>query len=150
MLPMRALRMLLGSLLAGDNSTLAPVALNNIVSLVKQPFTVNENLTLAGLMLATFTGSTPKAGTLGPQGSGIDPATQQQVVTILAPAGGWRWVCTGTPATPETLYGYILTDSTGTVILGAAELLNPLLISEIGDEIDLGSVMITFVLQPMM
>src|SRR5579864_4470302 len=75
MLPMKALRLKLGVLLAADVPTLAPVAANK-VALVNAAFAPNEALTIASLSFATFTGSAPIAGAAGPQGVGTDPATE--------------------------------------------------------------------------
>ncbi len=148
MLPMIALREALGALLAADIPTLAPAAANKI-ALVNAPFALDENLVLASLSFATFTGSAPKAGAAGAQGVGNDPGTGQQLITILAPVGGWRFVCTVAPGAPETIYGFALTDNAGAVLLGAALLDTPITITLVGDEIDLGAIPITFVLQPM-
>jgi len=148
MLPMKALRLKLGVLLAADVPTLAPVAANK-VALVNAAFAPNEALTIASLSFATFTGSAPIAGAAGPQGVGTDPATGDQVITILAPAGGWRYVCTVAPGAPETIFGYALTDNAGAVLLGVQLLDVPVTIHNVNDEVDLGSVPITFVVQPM-
>jgi hypothetical protein len=148
MLPMRALRLKLGTLLAADVPTLAPVAANKI-ALLNAPVAITENLVLAGLSFATFTGSAPIAGAAGPQGVGNDPATGDQIITILTPVGGWRFVCTVTPIAPEVIYGFALTDNAGAVLLGAQLLTSPVSIAAIADEIDLGAVPITFVVSPM-
>lgn len=148
MLPMIALREALGTLLAADVATLAPVAANKI-ALIAAAFANDENLVLGSLVFATFTGSAPKAGAAGAQGVGNDPATGQQIITILAPVGGWRFVCTVAPGAPETIFGFALTDSAGAVLLGAELLPVPITITLAGDEIDLGAIPITFVLQPM-
>jgi hypothetical protein len=149
LLPTFAVREQLGNLLAADATTLAPAMTANKIALVNQAFTPNENLTIAGLSFATFTGSTPIAGAAGAQGVGLDPATGDQVVTILAPAGGWRWTCTTAPTTAETIYGYALTNNAGTTLLGTELLPQPITISEVGDLVDLGAVAINFVNQPM-
>lgn len=148
MLPMKALRIALGTLLAADVGTLAPVAANKI-ALINAPVAIQENLTVAGLSFASFTGSAPIAGAAGPQGVGVDPLTGDQLITILAPVGGWRFVCSVAPGAPELIYGYALTDNGGTTLLGAQLLPTPTPIANVGDEIDLGSVPITFVIQPM-
>lgn len=147
MLPIKAVRLALGDLLAADVGTLAPVAANKI-ALVADSFVEDENVTLGSLTFATFTGSTPKAGAAGAQQVGIDPATLDQIITNLAPAGGWRWECTGAPASPETIWGYALTDNAGAVLLGIELLPTPIVITNVGDFIDLGSVTLRFVSQP--
>jgi len=148
MLPTKALRLALGDLLAADVATLAPVAANKI-ALVINNFVMDETLPLGAFTLATFTGSTPKAGAAGAQQVGSDPATQDQVITILAPVGGWRWECTVAPAAPETIFGYILTDNAGAVLLGMQLLDVPVTIVNATDFIDLGSVPMRFVVQPL-
>lgn len=149
LLPTFAVRKQLGTLLAADTTTLAPATNANAIALINAAFTPNENLLIGSLSFATFVGSTPIDGATGAQGVGIDPATGEQIVTILAPAGGWRWTCTTAPITPETIYGYALTDHAGATLLGTALLTTPITISEVGDVIDLGAVEITFVAQPM-
>ncbi len=148
MLPMIALRKKLGTLLAADVPTLAP-AVPNKIALINAPFSLDENLLIGGLSLATFTGSAPIAGTAGAQGVGTDPLTGDQIITNRAPAGGWRYVCTVAPGAPETIYGFALTDTAGAVLLAAALLVTPIVITAIGDEVDLGAVTIAFVIQPM-
>lgn len=148
MLPMIDLRLALGELLAADVATLAPLAANKI-ALIVEAFSLTENLVFADLVLASFTGSAAKAGAAGAQQAGTDPLTGDQVITILAPAGGWRWECTVAPVTPQQVVGYCLLDNAGAVLLAAAILDNPLSVAQVGDFVDLGSVPIRFVRTPM-
>lgn len=148
MLPMKAVRIRLGELLAADATTLAPATDANIIALIAAPFTESENLTVAGLTLATFTGSAPIEGATGSQQSGVKPATGEQAVTILAPAGGWRWECTAAPTTPEGIFGYCLLSNDGLTILAVTTLPTPQSIAGVGDFIDLGAVELTFTLAP--
>jgi hypothetical protein len=147
MLPVNSLRLALGDLLAADVPTLAPVAANKI-ALIAAPFVMDQNTVLAGLTLATFTGSAPKAGAAGAQQVGVDPATGDQVITILQPAGGYRFECTVAPATPETIYGAALINNAGTALLGLMELPNPINIAAVTDFVDVGTVEMRFVQQP--
>lgn len=149
MLPMKAVRLKLGELLAADATTLAPAADANKIALIAAPFVEDETLVVGDLTLASFTGSTPLEGEIGAQQAGIDPATQEQVITILAPAGGWRWECTVAPAEPQAIYGYALVDNAGTDLLGVAALPEAITIASVGDFIDLGSVNLRVVLQPL-
>lgn len=148
MLPMKALRIALGDLLAADVGTLAPVAANKIALIIAN-FALDEDLVVGDLTLATFTGSTPKAGAAGAQQVGIDPLTGDQVITNLTPAGGWRWECTAAPGAPQTVFGFALLDATLADLLGAALLATPVVITDVGDFVDLGAVTIRFVRQPM-
>ncbi len=149
LLPMRAVRLQLGELLAADSTTLAPGVSANKIALIAAAFNLNEALVIGDLTLASFTGSAPKAGTTGAQGVGTDPMTGEQLITILAPAGGWRFVCTVAPGAPQTIYGFCLTDNAGATLLAAEQLPSPITIASVGDEIDLGAVAMTFVLRPL-
>lgn len=149
MLPTQALRLQIGTALAGTTPLDQATALNR-VALISAPFTPNENLTFADLTLATFDGSTEKTVPLGSQEVGVDPLTGQQIITIVPPAGGWRFVSTGVTNLPQTIYGFCLYDSTGPGPLLACELLpTPISIVASGQQIDLGTVKLTLVLSPM-
>jgi hypothetical protein len=148
-LPMQSVRLTLGILLSADTHTLAPTTTPNKMALTNTNVTPSEVLTIASLSFATTAGMGPIAGAAGTQGIGNDPATGDQTITILTPAGGWRFVCTAAPATPETIYGFALTNNGGTALLAYALLPQPVNIAAVGDEIDLGAVTIVFVRQPM-
>ena len=149
MLPMRPLRLALGSLLAADTAYLAPASTPNKIALINAPFTPNETMTASSLSFATFTGSTPIAGTAGAQGVGNNPLIGSQQITILAPAGGWRWTCTAAPGSPDIIYGFALLDTTLATLLGVQLLPQAISIQSVGDEVDLGAILITFVTEPM-
>src|SRR5882724_3183489 len=100
MLPMRLIRLLIGSLLATDADSLAPAALGNKVALIKAAFSPDENMEVGDLVLADFDGSTPLVAGPGDQQVGNDPATGDQIITILEPAGGWRWITSGSTHLP--------------------------------------------------
>lgn len=148
MLAMKALRLLLGDLLAADVSTLAPVAANKI-ALIAAPVTPGENLVFGDLTLATFTGSAPKAGAAGAQSVGIDPVTGQQVINIKPPVGGYIFACTAAPTPPETIYGFALVDDAVAVLLGVELLPVPITIADVGDQVDCENPQMTFVLNPL-
>jgi len=149
MLPMLSLRLALGDLLAADANTLAPPTDANVIALISAPFTLNENLVVGDLTLATFDVSTPKAIATGDQQVGLDPATGEQKITILAPAGGFRWEVTTTDDLPQTIYGYALLTDGLAALLAAQTLPTPITLSAVTQFIDLGAVEITFVTQPM-
>lgn len=149
MLPMKDLRLSLGTALAADAATLAPVADANKVALIKTAFALNEDLEIGDLILATFTGSTPLSGSTGAQQVGIDPATLQQRITIKEPLGGWRWVNADASPLTQTIYGYCLINDAGDALLAAALLPTPITLTDIDQEINLGTVEMTFVAQPL-
>ncbi len=147
MLPMKSVRLQLGNLLAADTTTLAPVSANK-VALIAAAFTPSENLVIGDLTLASFTGSAPIAGAAGAQGVGIDPTTEDQVITNLAPAGGWRYVCTAAPATPQPIYGAALINNAGSTLLAVEAFPVPITITNVGDYVDLGALALNIVQQP--
>jgi hypothetical protein len=147
MVPLKAVRLQLGELLAGDTTTMAPVTGNKMV-LIKTAFVPNENIVLADLDQADFDGSTALVCGSGVQPVGIDPSTQDQVITIKSPVGGFRWETSGLTNLPQTIYGYALMDNAAAVLLGSELLDTPILLSAVGEEIDLGSVKMTIVTEP--
>jgi hypothetical protein len=118
------------------------------MKLVKAAFAPAEDIAFAGLTYADFDGSTPIVCGTGTQPVGIDPATQDQKITIKAPAGGFRWETSGITNLPQTIYGYALVDNADAVLLAMALLPTPLLLTEIGDEINLGAPELTIVTNP--
>lgn len=147
MMPTKAVREQLGELLGADTTTLAPVAANKM-ALVIADFNEDEDHVLADFTLATFTGSAPIAGAAGAQGVGIDPVTGDQVISILPPAGGYRYECTVAPASPQTVFGYILVDNGAATLLAMKKLTTPVTIENVGDFIDLGVPEMRLVAQP--
>jgi hypothetical protein len=149
MLPMKAVRLDIGTLIAADAATLAPATNANKIALVTAPFTPTENLVATDLTYASFTGSTPIAGSTGAQQTGVDPNTGQQIVTIKEPLGGWRWVVGGSTGLPVTVYGFALLDSTLATLLAVEAFATPQALTETGQEINLGTAKLTVVLNPM-
>lgn len=148
MLPMKALREQLGTALAAD-LPLAGAGATNKVRLLIADFTPNENMTFAQLVSADFDGSTPLAAALGTQQVGLDPLTGEQIVTMIEPLGGWRWITTGLTNLPQTVFGYALVDElAGTVLLGLTHLDVPVTLSIVGQEVRIPSVQFTLSQQP--
>jgi hypothetical protein len=149
MLPMVATRLRLGTLLADDTTTLAPAEDANLLGLVTNSFTLVETLTAGDLTIASTNGLAPIACATGDQGVGIDPVSQQQIITIIPGMGTFRWVSSGSFTEPITVYGFALTDSTGATLIAAQTLATPVVFSEAGYQIDLDPVQLVFVLQPL-
>lgn len=149
MLPMIGVREQLGNLLAADATTLAPATNANKLALVVNNFTLTENLTAAGLTLATTNGLGPITGVTGAQVVGIDPVTLQQKIVIKSPAGGYSWTTSGSFSGAITIYGYALLDTTLATLIAAALLPTPISVNAAGYLIDVDPVEITFVLSPM-
>lgn len=148
MLPHKEVRLRLGDLLAADDATLAPALAANKIALIKAAFAYSESIALADLDLADFDGSTPIAGAVGAQLVGIDPVTLEQIITIKDPVGGYRWITTGMTNLPQTIYGAALLNDAGDAILGLLVEDTPITLNAVGQQIDLGSVQMRFVAQP--
>jgi len=150
MLPIRTLRVAIADLLAANAATLAPAANANWIFLIMEDFSPNEILTFGDLVTATFTGSDEIEGEVGAQQVGNDPMTDEQIISILAPVGGYRWeVHTNTTNLPQTIYGYALVSQTFNTLLAMHHFDVPITLTQIGDFIDIGTPTIRFVLQPM-
>jgi hypothetical protein len=122
----------------------------NRVGLVMAPFTPSPTTAFADLTLATFTGATPKTVALGAQEAAQDPVSNQQIVTIVEPVGGWRFVTADAVNLPQTIYGFALWDSTSPETLIGSQLLpNAVTLTAAAQEINLGTVKFTMVLQPL-
>jgi len=143
MLPMRALRLQIGAALAAD-LPLAAIAATNKVRLVIADFTPDEDMVFADITSADFDGSTPLAAALGAQQVGLDPLTGDQIVTMVEPLGGWRWITTGLTNLPQVVYGYALCDEVAApVLLGLTKLDSPISLTIVGQEIRIGQVQFT-------
>lgn len=149
MLPMAAVRLQLGTLLAADPTTLAPASTPNQVALIISPFSLAESLVVSDLTLGATLGLAPLAGIAGTQGVAQDPISGAQILTLLPPVTGWRWVTSGTWTTPITVYGAALTNAAGTTLLGAMQLATPIILTEPGFQVDIDPLQMTFVLQPL-
>lgn len=147
-LPMEALRLQLGVLLAADATTLAPASLENKIALIIAPFVLAETLVYSDLVLAAANGLAPLAGIAGAQGVAQDPVSQSQIITILPPPTGWRWVSSGS-GFPITVYGAALIDNGATTLLAVEQFSVPIQLTAAGYQVEIDPVQMTFVLQPL-
>jgi len=131
-------------LAAADPATLAPAALANHVHLIKTDVNPDTYHYSAGDE-ASFTGAGAKSAGVGAQTVYTDSVTQDRVILIKDPAGGWVWVCTVAPLPdPETIFAVVLTDNADAVTLGVYQLLPPIVITNIGDAVVVGSLEFRF------
>jgi hypothetical protein len=124
--------------LATDTATLAPAANANHMSLLKAPIAPSESVGLGDLTFADFDGSTPLDVTLGAQAEALDPATNDSVITLSPPVGGWRWVTTGITNLPQTIYGVALMDKTDATVLATEAFPVPIVLTAIDQVVDIG------------
>lgn len=136
----RALREAMAQLLAANAATLAPAADGNVVALIKAAFTPSEEIVLADLSLANFDGSTPIEAGTGTQPEGLDPNTNDALITILPPAGGWRFETTGTTNLPQTIYGYALLSNDLATLFATEQLAETVTLTAVNQVVELPSV----------
>lgn len=130
-------------LLGMDTTTLSGMATLR-VGLVKEPFVPSPSLAYGDLTFANFDGSTAKTPVSGDQPESLDPATGDALLDILPPAGGWRWETTGLTNLPQTVYGFALYNTAGTVLY-ASELLDiPVELNDVNQTVILASVRMRF------
>lgn len=150
MLPMLAVRLQLGALLAADPTTLAPPMNANEVGLIVAPFTPGENLTVGSLTLGSTNGLGPVPCAAGAQDVAIDAVSGQQQITLLAHAApGFRWVSSGTFTGPITVYGFALLTNAAAALLAVQALATPIVLTDPGYSIDLDPITLTLVVQPL-
>lgn len=150
MLPVTSIRQAIADLLAADTTTFAQAVTAVKLALVKNDFTEDENLVMGDFTKADFDGYADIAGVLGAQQVGIDPNTNEFVLTIKEPAGGWRWECTGGTGLPQSIYGFICFAPGGSgVLLCMKRFDEAIAITASGQYIDIGNAEVRFVLQPM-
>jgi len=137
-----ALREKAAQLLAADTATLAQAADNNVIALVMEPFTPSEGLAVGGLTLATFDGSTPILVGLGAQPEGLDPNTNDGLISLKPPAGGFRFETTGTTNLPQTIYGFALLNEAMDTLFASEALAAPITLTAVNQVINLENVQI--------
>jgi hypothetical protein len=149
MLPMQAVRLQLGVLLAADPTTLAPAGTGNKVAVIIAPFTPVETLVAADLTLATTNGLAAVVCATGTQAAGLDPVTGAQIITLIPGAApGFYWLTSGTFPPSITVYGYALLDNAETTLLAVAPLNTPVVLTQTGQVLDANPLIFQFVLQP--
>jgi hypothetical protein len=127
-------------LLAADASTLAPATDANVIALVKAPIAPGEGLLLIDITLADFDGSTPIDVGTGTQPEALDPNTADAIISLLPPAGGFRFETTGITNLPQTIYGYVLLNNAMTKVYASESLATPITLTAINQVIELGTV----------
>lgn len=144
MVPTTVLADSLMAAMAGDTASIAPAALACHVHLIIEDFTPGPGTDFTALDEATYTGGADKSAGVGAQQDGQDPATGQRLVRLLEPAGGWTWTCTVAPATPETVFGWVVTDNADAVTLGSGKLDVAVTVSAVGDMVTIDHIDLPF------
>jgi len=144
MIPIAQLRLAALELLGADTATLNPGVGDEVeIMLVQNDFAPAESLVLADVTLANFAGSTAIAAAAGAQPVLADPGTNDAIMDIKMPAGGFRWETTALTNLPQTIYGYVLMDSAHTVVYASERFTSPITLTAVNQRIDIGQPTIT-------
>lgn len=143
MLPSRAIRMAAITRLASDPATLAQAADANVIALVKNNFNPGEDLEVGDLELADFDGSTPLAVGLNTQPTAFQPGTDDSVIDLIAPVGGFRWETTGITNLPQTIYGWALLNEALDTVLASGVFETPPVLTVINQVVEVTDQSIT-------
>jgi hypothetical protein len=146
MKPSSTLQLAIATLLADDTATLAAVVPPK-VHLAKAAFVPGPSLDPATLTEADFDGYTAKAITAGSQDVYTDPTTGLITVELKAPVGGWHWALTGITNLPQTIYGWYVLDSAGTVLYGSGLVPSPITLQLATDAFDIPNQLFAFLNQ---
>lgn len=138
----QAIRNAAMALLAADTATLAAASANKM-ALIMTNFTPSEQSVVTDFTLADFTGHNPISVTAGAQPEGLDPTTNDSVIDLSPPAGGFRWVTADAVNLPQTIYGYALLDNTLATVLACELLPTPVVLTAAAQVIDLGDTRLT-------
>jgi len=136
MIPSRALRNAAMALLAADTATLAPAADAIYMSLVKEPFNATEDLAFADITLADFPGYADIAIVLAGQQEAYQPGTDDSVIDLLPPSGGFRWETTGAVDPAQTIHGYVVLNHAKDTILASQVFETPIVLTLTAQRVD--------------
>lgn len=149
MQPSQALANSASTLVAADTTNLAAATAVKL-HLAAATFTPSLSLTVASFTEATFTGYAPlAAGATGTQVQFFDPATNNSIVEVKAPAGGWFFKTTASTGLPQTIFGSYLTDNGSANLLGSQLLTPSVTLTATGQGVEIPTVRFTFPPSPM-
>jgi len=122
--------------LVGDDTT---TFLNSTIGLFINDATPAYDSVAGDFDPATFTGYAVITVTSVSLNVSTDPATGDQIWTLVPPAAGWYWEVTGATGLPQTVFGWRWKLSGGELIEGA-RLDEPIVLTAIGNSINLGPI----------
>jgi hypothetical protein len=139
MIPSKALREKMATLLGADTATLAPAANANVIALFMNDISPTEATVLGDLVLSTFDGNAPLEVGLNAQPVALDPANNDAIIDMVPPITGFRWVTSGVTNLPQTIYGYALLTHLNAAYLAAKRLDTPVVLTAVGQRVDIGA-----------
>jgi len=119
------------------------------VYLSKTAFTPSPALLTTDFTPADFDGYASKNPTAGVQTAGYDPVTGEQLIQMKEPVGGFAWITTGVTNLPQTIYGAVLLDAAEGDVLGSQTFDTPLVLTGVGQIVNLGSLIFRLPLSPL-
>jgi len=126
---------------ASDNTFWGTIAPNAAMVPIINPFVPSAQLQQSDVVQAGFAGSSPILIPIPPQTIVNDSVSGRVGVLLKEPAGGYRWVCTTAPATPETVYGWVIIDSTLGTVWWSELLPAPKTITNVGDFVEVTAIL---------
>jgi len=142
--PSQALQDSVATLVAAG-SILSPAT--NKFRLVKSAFTPSPATVPADYTVADFTGSA--ALVTATVAVYTDPTTGLQEIRPAPPVGGLKWSPTDATNLPQTIYGFVFTDTTAATVIGSALLPTPIVLTAAGQLIDIGAPVFRLPLNPL-
>jgi len=118
MIPTTALQRRIAELIYNDTTTIGAPGANLAMRLAKAPFTPSRTLTLGDITEADYLGYFPF--TVDSDSLNWDSVNNEWWVTINPVRGGYLYVPSASPALPQTIYGFYLTDEPLTTLYGSA------------------------------
>lgn len=143
MVPVRFIWLTQAALLANDTGTFNdgdPVK----VKLIKEPFVPGFDTDYSALANPVTAGLTTKTAGAGPQDAYVDPATGTLKMQVKEPAGGWLWIASADPVTPETIYGYCVGNNGLDTYFGGALLDTPVTIDASAQAVHIPEIALTW------
>lgn len=140
MTPSRGFLASIATVVGASAAFLAELTPFVLVTLLKASFTPSLDLDPATVTPADFTGATAKHAASASTQVFLDSATGEYVMQVNEPAGGWHWQATNSTNLPQVIYGYMVTDSAGAVLIGSELFDTPKSIGLVGHGVDIGNV----------
>jgi hypothetical protein len=143
MVPSRTIRNAAMALLAADTATFAPAADAIYMVLFQSEFIPSESLLLADLEKADFAGYADIAIELNAQQVGYQPGTDDSVMDVLPPVGGFRWESTADIDPAQTIYGWGILNHAKTVLMASEIFDTPIVLTLAHQRVELPDAKIT-------
>lgn len=141
MVPAQAFIDAIATAIGADTDWLAAPTTFVALHLAKAAFTPSPALDIGTLEEANFVGYAAIHAASAATQVFKEPDSEQLVIQVREPAGGWHFETTSGVGLPQTVYGYYLTSSDGTDLIGSALLPDgPFTFTDNGQGLDIAQV----------